>query len=116
MQWMINNGSFVIILGIILGVGIYYVKSFLSLPSQTQLAKLKEWLLYAVIIIEKEYSHGTGQLKLRAAYNMFVERFPSLVAVVSFELFSKLVDEALAEMKKILETNKDIEAYINGND
>lgn len=116
MQWMIDNRSFIFIIGILLGVGFYYVKRFLSLPSQIQIQKLKEWLLYAVIIVEKEYSHGTGQLKLRAAYNMFVERFPSLVSVVSFELFSKLVDEALVEMRKILETNKDIEAYVKGDD
>ena len=116
MQGIVNNSTIIICLGIILGVVIYRVRCFLSLPSQTQLNKIKEWLLYAVMIVEKEYSHGTGQLKLRAAYNMFVERFPSLVTVISFELFSKLVDEALVEMKKILETNKDIKAYVSGND
>jgi len=116
MTWLVNNWTLLVVIGAVVGVGAHYVKKFSSLPSDTQLMKVKEWLLYAVMIVEKEYSHGTGQLKLRAAYSMFIDKFPSLVTVISFDLFSKFVDEALVEMRKILETNKDIDAYINGYD
>ncbi len=116
MDWLIHNWSLLVVLGVVVGIGIHYVKKFSSLPSEAQLLKVKEWLLYAVMVVEKEYSHGTGQLKLRAAYSMFIDKFPSLVTVISFDLFSKFVDEALVEMRKILETNKDIDAYINGDD
>ncbi len=116
MEWIINNWSLLAVLLIVFIVAIHYVKKFSSLPSEAQLRKIKEWLLYAVMIVEKEYSHGTGQLKLRAAYNMFLEKFPSLVPVISFEMFSLFVDEALVEMRKILATNKDIDMYINGDE
>jgi hypothetical protein len=86
----------------------------MALPSEEQLSKVREWLLYTVMIVEKEYSSGTGVLKLHAAYNEFCKVFPSLVSIVSFELFSKLVDEALEQMRHILNTNKDIETYVKG--
>lgn len=112
MEWFANNWSLLVVLAALLGIAVYYGKKFTSLPSDEQLNKVKQWLLYAVITVEKEYQSGTGVLKLRAAYNMFVERFPSLVTLISFELFSQFVDEALVEMRHILETNKDVEAYI----
>ncbi len=115
MKFLIDNWSLLVVIGAIAGVVYYRVKKLSSLPSEQQLQKLKEWLLFCVITVEKEYSSGTGQLKLRAAYNMFIERFPSLVAVISFELFSQYVDEALVQMRKILESNKDIEAYVKGD-
>lgn len=114
MNWLINNWSLLVVLACVFGVGFFYFRRFSQLPSEQQMAKIREWLLYCVMIVEKEYSFGTGQLKLRAAYSMFVDKFPSLVAVISFELFSQLVDEALVRMREILETNKDIEQYIKG--
>lgn len=116
MKFLYDNWSLLAVIVFVVIVGAHYIKKFSSLPSETQLRKVKEWLLYAVMIVEKEYSHGTGQLKLRAAYNMFIEKFPSLVPVLSFETFSLFVDEALVEMRKILETNKDIDAYVNGEE
>lgn len=114
MNWLINNWSLLVVIACVIGVGFFYARKFSQLPSEQQMAKIREWLLYCVMIVEKEYSSGTGQLKLRAAYSMFVDKFPSLVAVISFELFSQLVDEALVRMREILETNKDIEQYIKG--
>lgn len=112
MKFLYDNWTLLVFLAALLGIVIYYGKRFTSLPSDEQLNKVKQWLLYAVITVEKEYQSGTGVLKLRAAYNMFVERFPSLVTIISFELFSQFVDEALVEMRHILETNKDVEAYV----
>ena len=114
MNWFFDNWSLLVVLACAIGVGYFFVRKFTQLPSEEQMAKVREWLLYCVMIVEKEYSSGTGQLKLRAAYSMFVDKFPSLVAVISFDLFSQLVDEALVRMHEILETNKDIEQYIKG--
>ncbi len=114
MEWIINNWSFLVIVLCAIGVFVWYTKKFVELPSEEQLAKVREWLLFTVMIVEKEYSSGTGALKLRAAYNEFCRVFPSLVPIISFELFSGLVDEALEQMKHILETNKDIEFYVKG--
>lgn len=114
LEWLIRNWTLLVFIGAAIGVVMYYGKKFSSLPSEDQLKKVKEWLLYAVIIAEKEYQSGTGVLKLRSVYDAFLVKFPSLVTVISFELFSQYVDEALVEMKRILETNKDIEAYVEG--
>lgn len=55
---------------------------------------------------QKELGGGTGQIKLRYVYDMFVARFTWLARVISFEAFSMMVDEALERMKKMLESNK----------
>lgn len=115
MNWIINNWSLLVVVAVFLFLGYLYVRSFTNLPSDEQLKKVKEWLLWAVIATEKELGSGTGSAKLRYCYDLFIQRFPSLVAVISFELFSKLVDEALVKMKNILETNKDIEQYVKGD-
>ena len=112
MSWLANNWSMLVVGVAIIFIIVFYVKRFVSLSSDQQLQKLREWLLWAVIYTEKELGEGTGVAKLRFCYDLFIQRFPSMVAVVSFDLFSKYVDEALVKMKKILETNKDIEAYV----
>ena len=112
MKWIADNWSFLVIVGCIFGVAVVYIKKFIEIPSNEQLAKVKQWLLFAVIEAEKQYQGGTGALKLRAVYNEFCKVFPSLVPIISFELFSKLVDEALKQMKHLLETNLDIACYI----
>ena len=59
---------------------------------------------------------GTGKLKLRQVYDLFVVRFPWLVRVVSFELFSGMVDDALEEMRRMLQTNTAVKALVEGGD
>lgn len=73
----------------------------------------KQWLLYAVTKAEKELGGGTGQIKLRYVYDMFVARFVWLARVISFEAFSMMVDEALERMKKMLESNKAMQDFVN---
>lgn len=114
MKWIIENYSLLVVIACIAGLFIWYSKRFMQLPSETQLEKVRQWLLYAVIEAEKTYQSGTGRLKLAATYNEFCKVFPSLVTIISFELFSKLVDEALVQMRSLLETNKDIEFYVKG--
>lgn len=78
------------------------------------LNKVREWLLYAVTKAEKELGGGTGQIKLRYVYDMFVARFTWLARVISFEAFSIMVDEALERMKKMLESNKAMQTLVSG--
>lgn len=114
MKWLIDNWSFLVVLACAVVVAVVYINKFIHIPNNEQLAKLKQWLLYAVIEAEKQYQGGTGALKLRAVYNEFCKIFPSLVPIVPFEVFSELVDEALEQMKHLLETNLDIATYIGG--
>lgn len=114
MKWLIDNWSFLVVMACIFGIAVVYIHKFVNLPSNSQLEKVKQWLLYAVIEAEKQYQGGTGELKLRAVYNEFCKVFPSLVPIVSFKLFSFLVDEALVQMRHLLETNYDIHYYVEG--
>jgi len=106
-----------IILGIIavLTVGGYSVYKFAGLPTKDQIVKIKEMLLYWVTLAESELGGGTGALKLRYVYDLFIAKFPVTAKIISFETFSVWVDEALEEMKKLLTTNKAINTLVTGN-
>ena len=79
-----------------------------------QRKNIKEWLLYAVIKAEKELGSKTGKIKLRQVYNEFINTFPIISKFIKFEWFSSLVDLALTEMKKLLNTNIQCNLYIKG--
>ena len=82
-------------------------------PGELDLAKIKEWLLWAVSLAEKELGSGTGQLKLRYVYDMFVSKFPTFITqYITFEKFSSMVDEALAKMNELIDKNIQIHNYI----
>ena len=82
----------------------------------TQPNKIKEWLVYATIQAEKELGGGTGQLKLRLVYDMFVTKFPWLSKIIPFSFFSYLVDEALKTMNDMLNTNSAVANYVIGEE
>lgn len=114
MEFIINN--WYIVLGFIVvlvcaGIAAY---RFAGLPTEAQLKKVREWLLYAVTEAEKELGGGTGQLKLRTVYDLFIQRFPWLVKVIPFETFSGLVDDALEEMRDMLAKNQAVKALVEG--
>ena len=114
MKFFIDNWMLLVALVAVLvstGISIY---SFYKKPTTEQLQSVKEWLLFAVTEAEKKLGGGTGQLKLRFVYDMFVEKFPYTSDLISFETFSDLVDEALERMKAMLETNKAVETYVKG--
>lgn len=73
---------------------------------------IKKWLLLAVTEAEKALGEGTGQLKLRQVWEKFCSIAPIFSKIITFDCFSKWVDEALQEMKKILESNKKVDDYI----
>lgn len=72
----------------------------------------REWLLFAVTEIEKIFGGGTGRLKLRACFDQFVKAYPVFSKFIKFETFSKWVDEALIEMRRLLDTNDRIKEYV----
>ena len=98
---------------VVAGVAIY---RYFGLPSDAQLDKVREWLLWAVTEAEKELGGGTGKLKLRQVYDAFLTKFPWLAPVVPFEQFSGLVDDALKEMRKLLADNKAVQQLVTGED
>lgn len=113
MKYIVENWFVIVGLIAVLAAGGYAVYVFVKMPSDKQLNKVREWLLYAVTKAEKELGDGTGQIKLRYVYDMFVARFAWLARVISFEAFSMMVDEALERMKKMLESNKAMQDFVN---
>ena len=100
------------IIGIV-GAAAYALYYFMNLGKEKQLQMVKNWLLLAVVEAEKALGSGTGQLKLRYVYDLFITRFKYLSLVISFEQFSNLVDDALVLMREAISNNKQIENYIN---
>lgn len=114
MKYIVENWFVIVGLIAVLAAGGYAIYVFVKMPSDKQLNKVREWLLYAVTKAEKELGGGTGQIKLRYVYDMFVARFAWLARVISFEAFSMMVDEALERMKKMLESNKAMQTLVSG--
>ena len=103
MNYIVEN--WYIVVGLLaLCVALFYVR----------LNDVQEWLLGVVTEAEKQLGSGTGQLKLRQVYDLFVTRFPWLAKIVSFELFSGLVDDALDEMREMLKSNTAVKALVEG--
>ena len=115
MEFIINNWYIIIAAAAVLVGAGFAIYSFFKLPRAEQLTKVREWLLWAVTNAEKELGGGTGKLKLRQVYDLFVTRFPWLAKIVSFEIFSALVDDALEEMNALLESNAAVKALVIGD-
>lgn len=99
-------------------VSVVSIKAYIwfKKPGNEQLEQVKQWLIYAVAKAEAELGSGTGQIKLRYVYNMFIAKFPAIALFLTFEEFSNLVDEALQELQELIDKNSSIEALIKGED
>lgn len=116
MDFIINYWYIIIAAIAVAAVAVYVAVKFFRLPSDAQLTKVREWLLYAVTEAEKALGGGTGKLKLRYVYDMFVGKFAWIAKFITFDQFSILVDDALDEMRGLLDTNKAIAGYVGGTE
>lgn len=116
MNWLVDNW-YLVVAGLAgLAFVIYCLYTFFGMPTEKQIEKVKEWLIFATLQAEKELQSGTGQLKLRQVYNMFcaVPAFTWIAKVVSFDLFSMWVADSLVEVKQMLINNKTLAEYVYG--
>lgn len=116
MKWTVEN--WFVLFGIIamfVSAG-FFMYRFFKLPRVEQIAKVKEWLKYAVAIAEKELGSGTGELKLRYVYDLFVGKFPAVAKIITFETFSGWVDDALEWLNEQLSSNESISELITGDE
>ena len=95
-----QNYAIIILFIAIVIVAIVRAKNFSTLPREEQFEQIKGWLLGAVTLAEAQYGSGTGKIKLSVVYDAFVEKLP------------ELVDDALVEMRNLLENNKNIAAIV----
>jgi hypothetical protein len=110
-NFLVDNWAMLIVVISFLAIDFIEMYKFFGLPTATQKTKVLEWLLYAVIEAEKTFGDKTGTLKLRSVYDKFIDKFPTIARAVTFETFSKWVDEALTQMKAVLSKNAAIEDY-----
>ena len=113
MEFLVDYWFIIVMLLALVGFLGVTIWRFVKLPREEQIEAVKEWLLMAVTEAERELGGGTGQLKLRYVYDLFVVRFPWLAKTITFNWFSELVDEALVGMKDMLQTNKAVQEYVN---
>lgn len=100
---------------VVIGMSFYVMWSFSRKPREEQIEQLREWLLYGCTLAEQRFGSSTGKLKLHYVYDLFVQRFPALVHLISFDRFCELVDDALDQMRGMLSTNKAIKAIVEGD-
>lgn len=81
---------------------------FLKTPGKNQLNKIQEWLVWAVAQAEKELGSGTGQLKIKYVYDLFITKFPGVAIFIKYETFAAMVEKALNEFKEMIDTNRRI--------
>lgn len=74
---------------------------------EENLKMVKSWLLSVIINAEKIYGGKTGKVKLSYVYGLFIEKFPKLAKVITFETFSALVDEILKINENFIENTVD---------
>lgn len=107
---MINDIIIILIVAILICI---LVAGFLKLGKDKQIKIINEWLLLAVIKAEKELGDGTGQVKLRYVYDLFIDKFRFASTFISFNQFSILVDAALVIMREMVSNNDQIKNYIS---
>lgn len=112
-DFLANNWYLLLIGAAVIAVAAYLVYTFIKLSRNEKLSKVQEWLLWAVAEAEKVLGGGTGQLKLRYVYDLFISKFPVVSKFVTFALFSKMVDIALEKFNEILKNNQKVQNYIN---
>ena len=112
MEWLIENWYVLIAAAAGLAVVAAGVIAFFKLPPALQKKNILNWLLGAVTIAEAKFGSGTGELKLREVYDKFIQRFPLISKLISFETFSSLVDDALGTMRESLQNNMALAAYV----
>ena len=107
---MINNFAFWIVLFVICFALGMFLGKFVKKSREEKIQVVKNWLLYAVAMAERELGSGTGRIKLGQVYEQFLLVFPQLQHVISFDMFTKLVDEVLVQFQELIEENVTIAA------
>ena len=116
MSWIADNWFLIVALLAFCGMAACAVIRFAGLPTKKQQEKIKEWLIWACIEVERELQSGTGQLKLREVWNKFcaVPAFTSIAKLITFDMFSGWVKNALLQAKEMLVKNSNLSSYVYG--
>lgn len=112
LDFLINYWFLIVIAIAVITIAIVFAIDFSKKSTEEKLKSVKEWAIYACAIAEAHLGSGTGQLKMRETYDMFIIRFPALAKIISFEMYKATAEMALVEFKKMLETNPKVKDLI----
>lgn len=112
LKMIIENWLIFVIVLILVLFAVYEVLRFLKLTPQQQLGKVKTALLYMVTEAEKELKSKTGRVKRSMVWDWLVERFPIISLFITEEKYDELLDQALDEFRKMLESNDSLYDYV----
>lgn len=92
---------------------ILFVMLLLFMLKRGAIKQVNEMLFYLVSEAEKQFGGGTGALKYAAVTTWLYERLPLIIKVLfTPKQIDKLIEDAVEEMKRYLETNKDAKILI----
>lgn len=114
MEFILENWYIFFALVVLMIMLVLLICRFFQLPTEEQMTAVRAWLLGAVMEAEAALGGGTGELKLRYVYDLFVSRFPWMAKILPFDRFRDMVDDALAEMEELLAENEKIRGYVEG--
>lgn len=112
LKTLIENWLIFVIALILVLITVHAVLRFLKLTPKQQLDKVKTALLYMVTEAEKELKSKTGRVKRSMVWEWLVERFPIITLFITEEKYDELLDQALEEFKKMLESNDSLYDYV----
>lgn len=113
LEWLFENWYMIIVaIAVLVGLG-FATYRFIKLPKGEKLKKVKQMLLLWVTLAEKEYGSGTGEIKLRWVFDKFTAKYKFISFFISFERFSKWVDDALDKMRELLEKNENVNKLVS---
>lgn len=110
---LILGAAFIILLEVV-----RLISTIKTNTKEENLKMIKSWLLSVIVNAEKVYGGKTGKVKLSYVYGLFIEKFPKLAKIISFETFSALVDEVLKINENFVDnagTSINVDAGITGD-
>ncbi|MBM6828873.1 hypothetical protein H9X85_04715 [Anaerotignum lactatifermentans] len=106
---MVMEDWFFLAAGVFLGFVLGLVCFRLTMPpGKERIRKIRGWIFVAVMEAERQLGDGTGLLKLRQVYDRFEQCFPKEARNISFSVFVQWVDEALADMRRVLKEQEEV--------
>lgn len=112
LKMMLENWVYFFILLIMGILTVYAILRFMRLTPEQQLEKVKVALLYMVTEAEKELKSKTGRVKRAKVWEQLVERFPIVTLFMTEKKYDELLEQALEEFRKMLESNTSLYDYV----
>lgn len=114
MELLLQHYDFILIMLVALGGLGFTIYKFVTLPNGDKKEKLRIILLDLVIEAEAKFGDKTGRLKFSYVYSVLVERY-NWVKHIPLTVIEELIEEALVQMRLLLETNAKVKSIVKEN-